>query len=291
VRRRSRATSRTAGSREDVVLGLDGFANGELRWFTEGEIFPVPLAPWLSDLMRSVAASERRFAEVRGFEIPVGATDAAPFANGGWPAVTLGCVDPERGTPRHYHLPTDTPENLETEKIPMCIDSRSASSRPSWRAADASEARAGRRACAAHALRARRSSVFARRGAASGLHSRCCDDQANNVGGAALATAALVALSCSSSSGGTGGSGGDGGSGGEGGRDSGVEGGATLGGSINPPRPPATPSWIGSARPPRPVAGRACSPYRRWQMVPIGDKGCVVWAPPGWIVDGAWTAP
>ena len=105
-----------------VVLGLDGFANGELRWFTEGEIFPVPLAPWLAELIGGVAASEPRFAEVRGFEIPVGATDAAPFANGGWPAVTLGCVDPERGTPRHYHLPTDTPENLETEKIPMCID-------------------------------------------------------------------------------------------------------------------------------------------------------------------------
>jgi hypothetical protein len=106
-----------------VVLGLDGFANGELRWFTEGEIFPVPLAPWLSDLLSGVAASDARFAEVRGFEIPVGATDAAPFATTGWPAaVTLGCVDPAGGTPRHYHLPSDTPENLDAQKIPMCVD-------------------------------------------------------------------------------------------------------------------------------------------------------------------------
>ena len=105
-----------------VVLGLDGFANGELRWFTEGEVFPVPLASWLSELMGGVAASDPRFAEVRGFEIPVGATDATPFAVAGWPAVTLGCVDPTRGTPRHYHLPSDSPENLETEKIPMCVD-------------------------------------------------------------------------------------------------------------------------------------------------------------------------
>jgi hypothetical protein len=105
-----------------VVLGLDGFANGELRWFTEGEIFPVKLAPWLSETIGGVAASDPRFAEVRAFEIPVGATDAAPFATGGFPAVTLGCVDPGHGTPRHYHLPTDTPENLEADKIPMCVD-------------------------------------------------------------------------------------------------------------------------------------------------------------------------
>lgn len=109
-------------SANTVVLGLDGFANGELRWFTEGEIFPVPLAPWLSEVLTGVAGSDARFAEVRGFEIPVGATDAAPFALAGWPAVTLGCVDPGRGTPRHYHLPSDTPQNLEVSKIPMCVD-------------------------------------------------------------------------------------------------------------------------------------------------------------------------
>jgi len=119
-----------------VVLGLDGFANGELRWFTEGEIFPIPLAPWLGDLMSGVAASDARFTEVRGFEIPVGATDAAPFATAGWPAVTLGCVDPKHGTPRHYHLPSDTPENLDAQKIPMCVDF-------SERLVDAVVARAG----------------------------------------------------------------------------------------------------------------------------------------------------
>jgi acetylornithine deacetylase/succinyl-diaminopimelate desuccinylase-like protein len=105
-----------------VVIGLDGLANGELRFFQEGEIFPVPLAPWLRQTIVDVAASDPRFAEVTGFEIPVGGTDAVPFASTAYPAVTLGCVDPGRGMPREYHLPSDTPENLEVEKIPFCID-------------------------------------------------------------------------------------------------------------------------------------------------------------------------
>lgn len=105
-----------------VVIGLDGLANGELRYFQEGEIFPVPLAPWLRDAIVDVAASDPRFAEVKGFEIPVGGTDAVPFASKGYAAVTLGCVDPSRGMPREYHLPSDTPENLEVEKIPLCVD-------------------------------------------------------------------------------------------------------------------------------------------------------------------------
>jgi Zn-dependent M28 family amino/carboxypeptidase len=104
-----------------VVIGLDGLANGELRYFLEGEIFPVKLQPWLESTLQGVA-SDPRFAELKGFDIPVGATDALPFATAGYPAVTLGCVDPQRGMPREYHLPSDTPENLEVEKIPFCVD-------------------------------------------------------------------------------------------------------------------------------------------------------------------------
>ncbi len=105
-----------------VIIGLDGLANGELRYFVEGEIFPLPVQPWLAEAIEGVAASDPRFAEVRAFEIPVGGTDAVPFATAGYPAVTLGCVDPHHGMPREYHLPSDTPENLEVEKIPFCVD-------------------------------------------------------------------------------------------------------------------------------------------------------------------------
>lgn len=108
--------------------------------------------------------------------------------------------------------------------------------------------------------------------------------------GVSLATAALIALSCSSSATGSGASGGDGGGGGEGGIDGGSEGGATLGGSINPPQ------TTGNALVDRlGAAAAACGRQSMftvpggWQMVPIGDKGCVVWAPPGWVVEGAWT--
>lgn len=105
-----------------VVIGLDGLANGSFCWFNEGEIFPVPLAPWLDGALRETAASDPRFADVAAFEIPVGGTDAIPFALAGYDAVTLGCVDRSRGVPRHYHTPDDTPENLEAEMIAPCVD-------------------------------------------------------------------------------------------------------------------------------------------------------------------------
>jgi len=105
-----------------VVIGLDGLANGSLCWFQEGEIFPVPIAPWLREALCDTAASDPRFADVRGFEIPVGGTDVVPFGVAGYDAVTLGCVDRTRGVPRHYHTPNDTPENLEAEAIVPCVD-------------------------------------------------------------------------------------------------------------------------------------------------------------------------
>ena len=105
-----------------IVLGLDGFANGELCWFLEGEIFDVPLSPELASSLEATRASRPDFEEVAPFSIPVGGTDAIPFAIKGWPAVTLGCVDRNLNMPRHYHYPTDTPDNLEAEKIPFCTD-------------------------------------------------------------------------------------------------------------------------------------------------------------------------
>jgi acetylornithine deacetylase/succinyl-diaminopimelate desuccinylase-like protein len=112
----------TWGREETTILGMDGLCNGELRVFEEGEIVPVPIRPRLRAAIERVVRSRDAFADVRTFDIPVGATDALPFASLGYDAVTFGCVDATGATPRHYHLPTDTPENLEADQIPGCLD-------------------------------------------------------------------------------------------------------------------------------------------------------------------------
>ncbi len=110
-------------SRENtVIVGIDGLTNGELRYFLEGEVVPVPLDPRLRALLDRVSASEDRFRHVVGHDIPVGGTDAIPFAVRGWPAVTIGCLDPALGMPRGYHTPADNVENLEAEAIPLAVD-------------------------------------------------------------------------------------------------------------------------------------------------------------------------
>lgn len=106
-----------------VVLGLDGIANGDLRYAVEeGEIVARRIPAWLDETCRSVTASEPRFAEVTGFEIPVGGSDLSAFLARGWEGVSLICVDPEIGAPRHYHMPSDSPENLEVDKVLFSID-------------------------------------------------------------------------------------------------------------------------------------------------------------------------
>ncbi|MBK8257110.1 MAG: M20/M25/M40 family metallo-hydrolase [Polyangiaceae bacterium] len=104
-----------------VIVGMDGLANGDLSYYEEGEVFPVPIPEWLRGALEKAAASDADLASVRGFNIPVGGTDAVPFAVAGYPAVTIGCVDLKMGIPRHYHVPTDTPENLEADQIPRSL--------------------------------------------------------------------------------------------------------------------------------------------------------------------------
>lgn len=102
---------------DTVVIGVDTITNGELRWFVEGEMAPVPLAPWLSNVLAEVAASDPLFARLRPFRIPVGATDAMPFVAKGYDGVTIGCVDTEYGAPRHYHHPSDVPDNADFARL------------------------------------------------------------------------------------------------------------------------------------------------------------------------------
>ena len=106
-----------------VVLALDGFSNGELCIFRrEGDVTGQRAPAWLVRTAERVAATEPRFRGVRGHDIPVGGTDAGAFLARGFDAMGLGCLDAELGAPLHYHLPSDTPDNLDPDKILGCID-------------------------------------------------------------------------------------------------------------------------------------------------------------------------
>ncbi len=109
--------------RNTVVIGLDGLSLGDLRYArAEGEVEAIPVPAWLRDRVDKTAASESRFHGVTGFDIPVGATDVGAFLAHGYEGVCLICVDPELGAPRHYHLPEDTPENLDVDQVLFGID-------------------------------------------------------------------------------------------------------------------------------------------------------------------------
>ena len=106
-----------------VFIALDSLSNGRLRFLeVEGEVRPKKVAAWISDVMARTAASDPRFEGVSGYEVPVGGSDAAAFQAHGWQAVGLTCIDPVYGPPRHYHLPTDTPDNLDMDQLMISVD-------------------------------------------------------------------------------------------------------------------------------------------------------------------------
>ena len=108
-------------SRDDtVIVAIDGFSNGTLHWFHEGEVLPIAPCNWLESVLHDMRR-DPRWAELQSLDIPVGGTDAVPFAIRGYDAVGIGCVDATIKAPRHYHLPTDTAEALDPGKIGWCV--------------------------------------------------------------------------------------------------------------------------------------------------------------------------
>ncbi len=105
-----------------VIIALDGLTNGELRVFEEGEILKVPTPAWLLELVEKTAASDSSFGTVAPFQIPSGATDVLPFRARGYDGLSLGCVDPAFGSPRHYHHPSDTLDNLDPVQLQRSVD-------------------------------------------------------------------------------------------------------------------------------------------------------------------------
>lgn len=119
---RRHADAKRWARRDTVVIGLDSLGNGELVYFDEGEVITRHVPRWLREVLAEVARADPRFADVRSFRIPVGGTDALPFIERGYDAVSIGCVDRELGAPRHYHLPSDTPENLDVGTIVKAVE-------------------------------------------------------------------------------------------------------------------------------------------------------------------------
>jgi hypothetical protein len=50
----------------------------------------------------------------------------------GWPGIALVCIDPDIGAPRHYHHPTDTPDNLDMTQFVLSVDYIEAVVRRLW---------------------------------------------------------------------------------------------------------------------------------------------------------------
>jgi len=106
-----------------VVVGLDGLGNGQLRYLVEeGEVTARRIPAWIEEVCQETSRSEPRFAGVTGFEVPIGGSDISAFLARGWEGVCLAAVDPEIGAPRHYHMPSDTPENLAYDEVMDSID-------------------------------------------------------------------------------------------------------------------------------------------------------------------------
>lgn len=107
---------------DTIVLGLDTLSNGTLRILEEGEFWRLPIAPMLVDAVKAENEARPELPPVTTFIVPVGASDALPFRVRGFPTVTLTCIDPTIGAPRHYHWPTDTWRNLDAGELERGIE-------------------------------------------------------------------------------------------------------------------------------------------------------------------------
>lgn len=109
-----------------VFINMDGLSNGQLRYVDpEGELFPVRPDRWLVDLVDEVRASRPGFApfqNVRPFDITIGGTDMAAFQAHGWQGISFVAIDPDTGSPRHYHTTRDTVDNLDLQEYEVSLD-------------------------------------------------------------------------------------------------------------------------------------------------------------------------
>lgn len=109
--------------KKTVFIGLDGLSGQKLCFIeSDGEFKERPIPAWLRTVIEETASKNPRYNEVEAFSVPVGGTDIGPVLARGFDGACLTCFDPKIGAPPDYHLPSDTPEKLDYEKIVFCID-------------------------------------------------------------------------------------------------------------------------------------------------------------------------
>jgi hypothetical protein len=107
---------------DTTCLVLDMLSGGELRYHVEGEVWPLRLPPDLEAQLHAIAASDSRFADLRPYHAPAGATDAAPLLLAGYPSVCLSRICPATDLPANYHEPGDRSGNLNWTDILAAVD-------------------------------------------------------------------------------------------------------------------------------------------------------------------------
>ena len=105
-----------------VFVGLDCLSGERLNYMDlDSEVKGRRVPKWLSGLVDRTAAEDDKFKEVAPFDIPVGGTDIAVALAHGYDGVSFVCLDPS-GSPPNYHQPSDTPENMDYDKLIFCTD-------------------------------------------------------------------------------------------------------------------------------------------------------------------------
>jgi acetylornithine deacetylase/succinyl-diaminopimelate desuccinylase-like protein len=104
-----------------TVLAIDTLAGGDIRLLVNGELWTGTIPAGLEAAAMETAAAHPEFGAVSRYAIPSGATDAAPFERYGFEAISVGCVDPDIGAPRNYHVPADNPQNLDLDQFERTV--------------------------------------------------------------------------------------------------------------------------------------------------------------------------
>lgn len=105
-----------------VVVAVDTLCGGNLQILHDGEVVKLNLPYRLAQAVQKAAAKIEGLGQVPIFEVPTGGTDAVPFMYAGYEGLAIGCVDPEIGAPRNYHLPSDTLENVDFNQVLLAVD-------------------------------------------------------------------------------------------------------------------------------------------------------------------------
>lgn len=110
-------------SREDTTcVVLDTISGGELRYLVEGEVWPLWPSPALIEQLHRAIAGDERFATLRPYHAPAGATDAAPLHLHGHDSICFSRIDEASDLPVNYHEPGDRSGNLNWPDILATVD-------------------------------------------------------------------------------------------------------------------------------------------------------------------------